>query len=77
MDSSTIREGDIVRVDVRGDRFYATVREPVTFHVKLRKRVLRVVTLTGRPIPATFVTPRQIIGHWRQSRRNPPRSDAS
>lgn len=70
MDTSTVREGDIIRCDVRGDKFYASVRSPVSYNPDLRKRVLTVTSLTGRPIPTRFITPRQVIGHWRQSRRN-------
>lgn len=70
MQSSNIREGDIIRCNVRGDRFYATVRSPVSYNPTMRKRCLEVASLTGRPIPSKFVTPRQVIGHWRQSRRN-------
>lgn len=69
MESSTIRSGDIVQCDVRGDRFYATVVSPVSYSQELHKRCLEVKSLTGRPIPTRFVTPRQVVEHWRKSRR--------
>lgn len=71
MEAATIRAGDIVQVNVRGDKFFASVQSPVSYSQEVRKRVLEVKSLTGRPIPTKFVTPRQIVGHWRQSRRNP------
>lgn len=70
MQSQGIKRGDIIHCNVRGDKFYATVRSPVSYNPTLNKRCLEVRSLTGRPIPARFVTPRQVIGHWRQSRRN-------
>lgn len=70
MQTNSIREGDIIRCNVRGDKFFALVRSPVSYNDGLRKRCLEVASLTGRPIPSRFVTPRQVIGHWRQSRRN-------
>ena len=75
MQTAGIRTDDIIRCNVRGDKFYATVRSPVSYNPAMRKRCLEVKSLTGRPIPTTFVTPRQVIGHWRQSRRNKTTED--
>lgn len=56
---------DIVLCDVRGDRFYAVVRE----HDRRRAAApLRIESLTGRPIPALHVKARQVVAHWRKSK---------
>lgn len=69
MDTSSIRAGDIVKCNVRGDEFYATVTEPVGYNTQMGKRCLEVESLTRRPIPTRFLTPRQITDHWRKTRR--------
>jgi hypothetical protein len=63
---ASVKEGDIVRCDVRGDRFYALAQSEVE-HDGTR-RGIQVDSLTGRPIPARFVTARQVVGHWRKSK---------
>jgi hypothetical protein len=57
-----VRRGDIVYCDVRGDRFYARVRDEVA------EGRLPIESLTGRPIPALRVSARQVCGHWRRSK---------
>lgn len=59
MTSKSIHEGDIVRCDVRGDRFWARATGEVA------DGKLPIEALNGRPIPALRVTARQIVGHWR------------
>ena len=70
MQTQGIKTGDVIRCNVRGDKFYALVRSPVSYNPAMNKRCLEVTSLTGRPIPSKFITPRQVIGHWRKSRRN-------
>jgi hypothetical protein len=67
MNLTPIKVDDIVNADVRGDRFYALVIERVRQNETLDRRVLRVKSLTGRPIPTQFLTARQVVGHWRRS----------
>lgn len=70
MNSANIKQGDIVKCNVRGDEFFATVAQPVGYNAGLEKRCLEVESLTQRPIPTRFITPRQITDHWRKSRRS-------
>jgi hypothetical protein len=67
----SVRTGDLVRCNVRGDRFLAYVREPVAYNTSVRKRVLTVTSATGRPIPSTWVSARQVIGIWRKTAKTP------
>lgn len=60
MTLGSIRSGDVVRCDVRGDRFFGLVTGPAS------GGVITVDSLTGRPIPAHALKARQVIGHWRQ-----------
>lgn len=62
MQLGTIREGDIVACDVRGDRFYGLATAGAS------GGVVTIASLTGRPIPATAVKARQVVGHWRKSK---------
>ena len=64
---TSIRVRDIVLADVRGDRFYGLVTEPVARSEVLNRRVLQVSSLTGRPIPTRQLSARQVIGHWRRA----------
>jgi hypothetical protein len=64
---SAIKARDIVLAEVRGDCFYALVTEPVAMNEALGRRVLRVASLTGRPIPTGHLGARQVLGHWRRS----------
>jgi hypothetical protein len=65
MNLASVCPEDIVLCDVRGDRFYALVRE----HDRQAGRApLTIASLTGRPIPAYHVTARQVVGHWRKSK---------
>lgn len=50
MKLASIKARDIVLADVRGDRFYGRVTEPVAMNEVLKRRVLTVCSLTGRPI---------------------------
>lgn len=70
MNLTPIKAGDIVKADVRGDLFYGLVAEPAAMNEALRRRVLTVSSLTGRPIPTRFLTAHQVIGHWRRSARS-------
>lgn len=67
MNLGPIKTEDIVFADVRGDRFYATVTEEAQQDQVLRRRLLAVESLTGRPIPARRLSAKQVIGHWRKS----------
>lgn len=64
MNLTSVRTGDIVRCDVRGDRFYATVEDA------RQRGVLAIDSLTGRPIPTYHVTARQVVAHWRKSKQS-------
>lgn len=57
-----VKVGDIVLCDVRGDRFYASVRD----RAEGGSRPLEIGALTSRPIPALKVSARQVVGHWRR-----------
>lgn len=66
---ATVRPDDIIRCDVRGDRFYALVTgEPGKAGVPIASLI------AGRPIPARRVKASQVIGHWRRSAKTPPPS---
>lgn len=53
-----IKGGDVVRCDVRGDRFWALA-------LTVNKGSVVIASLIdGRPIPALKVSSRQVIGHW-------------
>lgn len=58
-----IREGDIVRCDIRGDRFLAFVGNLDS------DRMLEVHPLANGRGPLRLVSARQVIDHWRKSRR--------
>jgi hypothetical protein len=64
---ASIRARDVVLADVRGDRFYGLVTEPVAMNEVLKRRVLTVSSLTGRPIPTRFLSANQVIAHWRRA----------
>jgi hypothetical protein len=59
MTIGSVRHGDVLRCDVRGDHFWARAIGEVT------DGKVQIEALNGRPIPALRVTARQIIGHWR------------
>lgn len=63
----SIKANDVVLADVRGDRFYGLVTEPAGMDEVLRRRVLTVSSLTGRPIPTRFLSATQVIAHWRRA----------
>lgn len=65
MNTAGIKIGDIVECDVRGDLFYGLVTQPLHRDEVLRKKVVTVRSLTGRPIPTGYVTAFQIKKHWR------------
>lgn len=67
MNLTPIKSGDIAFADIRGDRFYGIVEEPVAMDPVLKRRVLTVRSLTGRPVPTGLLNARQVIGHWRRS----------
>jgi hypothetical protein len=61
MTIGSVREGDMVRCDVRGDRFWAIVLGDVGDDKKIP-----IGPLNGRPIPSFRVGARQVVGHWRK-----------
>jgi hypothetical protein len=67
MKVASIKARDVVLADVRGDRFYGLVTEPVAMNEILKRRVLTVSSLTGRPIPTRFLSANQVIAHWRRA----------
>jgi len=67
MKLASIKARDVVLADVRGDRFYGLVTEPVGVNEVLKRRVLPVSSLTGRPIPTRFLSANQVIAHWRRA----------
>jgi hypothetical protein len=54
-----IHENDVVRCNVRGDRFWARATG------EAEDGTLPIVSLNGRPIPTLRVRARQVVGHWR------------
>lgn len=63
MNISPIKPGDLIRCDVRGDRFVAEVTERVDGGLKLAP--------VGRSfLPAYHVGARQVVAHWRKSKRS-------
>lgn len=66
MSTAGIKAEDIVRCDVRGDRFWAIVTKALEYDDVMKKKVIRIASLTNRPIPTQTVTGFQIIGHWRK-----------
>jgi len=67
MKLAPIKARDIVLADVRGDRFYGLVTDPVAINKVLHRRVLTVSSLTGRPIPTRFLSATQVIAHYRRA----------
>lgn len=67
MKLAAIKARDIVLADVRGDRFYGLVTDPVAMNEVLHRRVLTVSSLTGRPIPTRFLSATQVIAHYRRA----------
>jgi len=60
-----VRTDDIVECDVRGQRFFARVEQPVHKDESWGKRVVTVAPLNGsRSIPTRWATARQIVGHY-------------
>ncbi len=59
-----IREDDIIRANVRGDRFYALVLQGSHPGLIDNRPVLTIESLNGRPIPALHVTARQVVEHY-------------
>lgn len=69
MNSTGIRAGDIVRCEVRGGRFWARVSAPMRQIDGLGKRITLEPLIGQRGnLPATWVTSRQVVGHWRQAK---------
>lgn len=63
-----IREGDLVRVDFNGTRYYGRVLQEAFMSPVQRCNVLEVASLGGRPIPAHFPRARQVIEHYRRAK---------
>jgi hypothetical protein len=57
MRTQGIKPGDIVHCDVRGQKFYAVIKEKTDDGFGLDK-------LTSQFLPAYVVKPRQIVGHY-------------
>lgn len=62
MNISTVRPGDLVRCDVRGEKFVAEVREK-------EDGVLKIDPIGRSFIPAYHVRSRQVVEHWRRAGR--------
>ena len=63
MNISTVRPGDIVRCDVRGDQFFAEVTEKSDGELTLAP--------VGRTfLPVYRAKSRQVIAHYRKSKRS-------
>jgi hypothetical protein len=68
MQTTGIREGDIVKCDVRGQTFYALVTEESHIDSMTKRRVLSIQPLPGSHVSTYSVTPQQIVDHWRKKR---------
>lgn len=78
MRTASIHAGDIILCNVRGQKFYATVVQPITYNEQLLAPVLEVEGLTkGNLIPTRYIKARQIERHWRASRLNARRNHAA
>ncbi len=64
MNTTSIHPQDIVKCDVRGDIFYGLVVTGLAYNETMKKKVIQIESLTGRPIPTMFVTGFQIKDHW-------------
>lgn len=67
MEVAGIRAEDIVKCDVRGQKFYALVKKPVHMDDATKRRVLTVNPITPG-VSFYTVTPTQVIDHWRKKR---------
>lgn len=63
-----IREGDIIRCDIRGDCFYAIVSTPAGDEHLERGSIMVSPISNGRG-PVRIVKAREVIDHWRKSKR--------
>lgn len=63
MQLASIKPGDILLYDVRGDRFYALA-------LGASGGTVQIESLTRRPIPALHVKSRQVVAHWRKSKQS-------
>lgn len=61
MTTQSIKVGDVVECDVRGDRFFGTVAER-------DRRELTVRPIGVRERYPRIVTARQVVGHYRRSK---------
>lgn len=69
MQTTGIREGDIVKLNVRGQTFHALVAEEAHIDPVTQKRVIRLSPLVpGKTLLAHTVTSQQITDHWRKRR---------
>jgi len=70
MKLSGIRADDIVKCDVRGDRFFALVKEAVHDEDRHHKRVLTIAPLNGarQNLPSRWITARQVTEHYRKAK---------
>lgn len=71
MRTSGIKEGDIVKCDVRGWRFMAlVVSNGLEFNPIARRKAVEIKPVVPQQTapPTRFVTARQIVGHWKKQR---------
>lgn len=69
MQTTGIREGDIVKLNVRGQTFYALVAQEVHVDPVTTRRVIRLSSLVpGKSLLTHTVTSQQITDHWRKRR---------
>ena len=62
MNISTVRPGDLVRCDVRGEKFVAEVADKA-------EGVLTLEPVGRSFLPAYHVNARQVVEHWRRAGR--------
>lgn len=62
MNISTVRPGDLVRCDVRGEKFVAEVEQK-------QDGELTLVPVGRTFLPAYHVKSRQVVEHWRRAGR--------
>jgi hypothetical protein len=78
METTGIREGDIVKVNVRGQTFHALVAQEAHTDPVLKKRVIRLAPLVpGKTLLTHTVTSLQITDHWRKRRTKGAKANVS
>lgn len=70
MQTTGIREEDILELDVRGHIFHALVDRPLHLDPMTKRRVVSLKPLRpGQSLLTLNVTSRQIRNHWRKRRK--------